>query len=161
MPTSRAAVLCGLLLACVGCVEPKQPTLFKAKVVGIKDGDTFAVLADGKEVVIRLANVDCPEKSQPFGKAAKQFASDLCFEKDVEIRGGGKADRYGRIIATVCLNDSVWVNKELVKAGMAWHFLKYSTDTTYASLERSARSGRVGLWADSTAIPPWEWRKSK
>lgn len=159
MPTIRIALL--LVLASVGCTEPELSSSFTARVVGIKDGDTFTVLVDGREAVIRLANVDCPERSQPFGKAAKQFASDLCFGKDVEIQGDGKVDRYGRIIATVCLNDSVWVNKELVKAGMAWHFLKYSTDTTYASLERSARSARVGLWADTTAMPPWEWRKSK
>jgi endonuclease YncB( thermonuclease family) len=48
------------------------------KVIGIKDGDTFVILIDGKEQVVRLEHIDCPEKKQPFGTKAKQFASDLC-----------------------------------------------------------------------------------
>src|SRR5690554_2826483 len=49
------------------------------KVIGIKDGDTFVLLIDGKEETVRLEHIDCPEKRQPFGTKAKQFASDLCF----------------------------------------------------------------------------------
>ena len=56
------------------------------KVIGIKDGDTFVVLIDGKELVIRLEHIDCPEKKQPFGTKAKQFASDLCFGKNVLLK---------------------------------------------------------------------------
>ena len=55
------------------------------KVIGIKDGDTFVLLIDGKEQSVRLEHIDCPEKKQPFGSKAKQFASDLCFGKYVQL----------------------------------------------------------------------------
>jgi len=149
------------MLSCVGCVEPELPTSFDARVVGIKDGDTFSVLVDEQEHVVRLANIDCPERSQPFGKAAKQFASDICFDKSVRVETKGKSDRYGRLIGTVWVADSIEVNAKLVSAGLAWHYVKYSTDSTYAQLERQARASGAGLWSDSTAVPPWEWRKAK
>lgn len=150
-----------LLLACAGCVEPKLTTTFDARVVGIKDGDTFSVLIDGREIVVRLANIDCPERSQPFGKAAKQFASDICYDKTVRVETTGKSDRYGRLICTVWVDDTVEVNAKLVSAGLAWHFVKYSTDSSYTLLEQQARAAGVGLWSDSMAISPWEWRKTK
>ncbi|MCF2220650.1 thermonuclease family protein [Chryseobacterium sp. PS-8] len=54
----------------------------KAKVVGIKDGDTIVVLLDGdQQKTLRLAEVDCPENGQPFGKNAKQFTSNEVFGK--------------------------------------------------------------------------------
>lgn len=133
----------------------------QGKVVGIKDGDTFEVLIDGKAEVVRLAHIDCPERRQPYGKAAKQFASDLCFGKDVIVKEEGRRDRYGRMIAVVRLPKGPVVNKELIRAGLAWHFTRYSSDTSYARLEQQARAARTGLWADASPIPPWDWRKPK
>lgn len=58
-----------------------KPMAVSYKVIGIKDGDTFVLLMGGKEQVVRLAHIDCPEKKQPFGNNAKQFASGVCFGK--------------------------------------------------------------------------------
>lgn len=131
------------------------------KVVKIKDGDTFVLLVEEKELVVRLAHIDCPEKKQPFGTKAKQFAADLCFGKYVTINNGDKYDRNKRLIAEIILEDGRNVNKELVKNGLAWHFKKYSNDTNYAMHEITAREKRIGLWADTKPIEPWLWRKKK
>ncbi len=130
------------------------------KVIGVKDGDTFALLIDGKEESVRLEHIDCPEKNQPLGKKAKQLASDLVFGKEVWLKWDGKRDRNKRIIAEVWL-DSLNINQEMVRQGVAWHFKKYSKDSTYAVLELEARKNKVGIWADSTATAPWLWRKSR
>ena len=108
------------------------------KIIKIKDGDTVCILMNGKEEVIRLAHIDCPEKKQPFGTKAKQFASDLCFGKYVSIGHHLKRDRNGRLIAEIVLSNGINVNKELVRNGMAWHFKKYSKDNSYAKLETEA-----------------------
>ena len=50
------------------------------------------------------------------------------------------------------------INKELVKAGLAWHYKKYSTENEYAKLEIEARKNRVGLWSEGNPTPPWDWR---
>lgn len=131
-----------------------------AKIILIKDGDTVEMLFEGKPLIVRLAHIDCPEKNQPFGMKAKQFASDFCFGKMVKVSGYGKKDRNGRWIAEIFYKNQN-LGKELVRNGLAWHFKKYSRDAAYAELEIIARQKRAGLWQDSTAMPPWEWRKVK
>jgi micrococcal nuclease len=136
-------------------------TVFEGKVTGIKDGDTFEVLYDGQPEKVRLAEIDCPEKSQAFGKNARQYASDLCFGKTVTVVSTGKRDRYGRVVGTITTGDGTDVNEELVKAGFAWHYKQYSKNEQLSDLEEEARVKRLGLWADKNPIAPWEWRRAK
>lgn len=131
-----------------------------AKVVGVKDGDTFVVLNEKKEIVVRLEHIDAPEKNQPFGNKAKQFASDFCFGKTVVVIGNGKKDRNGRWIGEIFFKNQN-LGKELVRNGLAWHFKRYSKSANYADLEIAARKKKVGLWRDKDPIAPWNWRKSK
>ncbi len=137
-------------------IIPKPSTY---KVIGIKDGDTFVVLMNGKEQVVRLAHIDCPEKKQPFGTKAKEFVSQQSFGKQVSLVHGYKYDRNRRLIAEVILADGRNLNKELVKNGLAWHFKNYSDDKVYAALEHKARREKMGLWKDRAAVAPWEWRR--
>ena len=77
-----------------------QATL-KAKVIGIKDGDTVVVLDSlNNQITIRLAEVDTPEKSQPFGTKAKQFTSDQIYLKTIKYVITD-IDKYGRSIAKI------------------------------------------------------------
>jgi endonuclease YncB( thermonuclease family) len=136
----------------------KVPDIFTGKVIGVKDGDTIEVFFEGKGHIVRLLDIDCPEKKQAFGAKAKVFTSDLCFGKEVRVGSFGKQDRYGRILGTVFINGKI-LNEELLKAGLAWHFKKYSTKQYYAELENKARENKVGLWADDNPIAPWDFRK--
>lgn len=131
------------------------------KVIGIKDGDTFVLLVDGSPLTIRLAHIDSPERGQPFGSKAKQFASELCFGKMVTLVHTKEYDRNKRLIAEVILADGMNVNKELVRQGYACHFKRYSRDMSYDSLEREARAKLAGMWSDPNTIMPWEYRQSK
>lgn len=131
------------------------------KVIGVKDGDTVEILMDGKPQVVRLSHIDCPEKKQPFGNNAKQFASDLCFGKKVKLSTGWKKDRNKRLLAEIILSNGKNLNKELVKNGFAWHYKKYSKDNSYDDLEKQARKLKLGLWNDKMPTAPWEWRKSR
>lgn len=132
------------------------------KCIGISDGDTITVLTrKKKQYKVRLAHIDCPEKGQPFGKAAKQFTSDFCFGKMVTVVYKGKKDRNGRIIGDVLDENGNNLNQSLVKSGLAWHFKKYSDEPIYTGLEETARTARLGLWQESNPVAPWEWRKNK
>ncbi len=137
------------------------PTEFTAKVIAIKDGDSIEVFYEGKPISVRLADVDCPEtrKNQPYGKAAKKFTSTLCFGQKVKVQHRNKFDKYKRLIASITNEQNKNVNKELVIAGLAWHFKQYSTNTEIAKLEIIARVNKVGLWKDAYPIAPWNWRK--
>ena len=51
---------------------------------------------------------------------------------------GDKRDRYGRRLAEILLPDGRSLNQELIKAGLAWWFRKYSKDRRLGELERQA-----------------------
>ncbi|MEO5631622.1 MAG: thermonuclease family protein [Nitrospiraceae bacterium] len=71
-------------------------------------------------------------------------------------------DKYKRTIADVFLSDGTHVNHALVKDGWCWcwWYRKYAPgDTVPERLEKEARAGRKGLWADPRLVPPWEWRQ--
>ena len=66
----------------------------RGRVVVVADGDTLTILDAGRQQHrIRLAEIDAPEKRQPFGQRSKQSLSDLCFGRDAVIEDGGR-DRY-------------------------------------------------------------------
>ncbi len=123
----------------------------------MSDGDTTTVLHDGNGERIRLHGIDCPEKRQAFGKRAKQLTSNLVFGKTVTVQVMDR-DRYGRTVGVVLLSDGRSLNHELVRAGLAWMYRRYTNDQSLSDLEEEARVAGRGLWADPHAVPPWEWR---
>jgi micrococcal nuclease len=133
-------------------------TEITGKVISVKDGDTIKILYNGKSLTIRLAHIDCPEKKQPFGIAAKQFTSSKCHGQTVTVQHENKYDRNKRLIGVVINAKGENINTDLVKAGLARHFKKYSTLKEYASLENTARQNKIGLWADKNPVAPWDWR---
>ena len=134
-----------------------QQAAWQGKVVGVSDGDTITVMHQGKGERIRLYGIDCPEKRQAFGKKAKQFTSKMVFGKNVEVRPV-TTDRYGRTIAWIYI-DGACLNEALLKAGLAWHYKRYSSDRHLADLEIVARHGKAGLWSDPYSVPPWDFRR--
>jgi micrococcal nuclease len=155
-----------LLLAAIGSIFPPPSQTetparpFQAKVVSIQDGDTITVLRGRVRIRIRLHGIDAPELGQPYGRAAKRLAGELAHEKHVEVTVMGR-DRYGRTAAAVKLPDGRVLSHELVRAGLAWWYGQFAPkDDTLKRLEAEARAARRGLWAESGAVAPWEWRRT-
>jgi len=137
------------------------------KVVRVSDGDTVNLLVENKQERIRLASIDAPETAhgssqpgQPFGEASRKnlahyvagkIVTVVCFEKD----------RYERHICDIPV-DGTTANRLQVEQGMAWANQqakgKYLRDRSLLELEKNARQKRIGLWSESGAIAPWEWR---
>ena len=135
------------------------------RVVAVTDGDTIKVLdSSSREYKIRLTGIDAPERGQPFGKASTKHLAGMIAGKQVKIESN-KNDRYGRMLGKVIFK-GVDVNLEQVKAGYAWWYEYYAKQQpipdrkSYSEAEKAARSKRIGLWADSNPINPYEWRKS-
>jgi len=139
--------------------DPVQRSIQRVFSLPVDGDNNLAWFKDGKQVKIRLASIDCPEKGQPYSKAAKKYTAKLAAGKVVTI-WPTDTDRYGRTIAFVFVG-SKDLNKELLKAGLAWHYKKYSRDPELAKLEFEAKSKKVGLWKEPNQIAPWEWRKNK
>lgn len=156
-------VVAGLILALVGAPQvfdrplPRNlvGTSFEARVTHVVDGDTLEVTAkEGQLIRIRLDGVDSPEAGRPFSRVATNFVRSIAFDRTVVVRGTN-VDRYNRLVARVLVGSSD-VSLELVKAGLAWHFVCYSNDAQLADAERRARQARRGFWVDSPVRPPWD-----
>ena len=136
---------------------------FDGQVVGVSDGDTITVLNDQKQQIkVRLYGVDCPESKQAFGTRARQFTSEQVFGKLVSVEVMD-IDRYGRTVGIVSAPDGTTLNHELLENGMAWLYTAYCKAPVcgkWKQVEFSARQAKIGLWADKSPTPPWEYRKT-
>ncbi len=157
----------GSMAALLYCISGQPaavaaPVESSGRVVGVIDGDTIDVLFAGNMLTrIRLAEIDAPEKNQPWGQRAKQGLSAMVFGKAVSVVKQGQ-DRYGRTIGEVRVL-GIYVNKVMVKSGLAWAYRQYFRDQSILETENQARAGKVGLWSDNPAliVPPWDWRHAK
>jgi micrococcal nuclease len=171
IPTGRTicirigtGLICAVGSCFLGCAPAPPPPAasaneWSARVVGISDGDTITVLKGPRQQVkLRLFGIDCPESAQAFGSRAKQLTSELAAGKIVKVIVKDR-DRYGRTVAEVMLPDGRSLNRELVRAGLAWHYVEFARhDKELAELEREARLAKRGLWSERHPIPPWDYR---
>jgi endonuclease YncB( thermonuclease family) len=155
------AALCTFLL-----LHDAHADTIAGRVVGVADGDTVTVLDTSMtQHKIRLAGIDAPEKSQPFGQKSKQSLSDLVYDRWVTVETD-KKDRYGREVGKV-IKDGMDANLEQIKRGLAWHYKAYEREQSaadrlmYAEAEERARGARIGLWGEVRQVPPWEFRKAQ
>lgn len=147
-----------LLVSALVCVSlANSAEILKGRVVGVHDGDTVTLLMDdNQQVKIRLAQIDAPEIGQAFGQRSKQSLSDMVFNKNILVEKEA-IDKYSRTVGTIFV-DGLDVNREQVKRGMAWAYLKYLHDQSLVQVENEARQAKVGLWSDPNPMPPWEYR---
>ena len=87
------ASLAGFLIL-AGCLPAAETETLTGKVVSIADGDTLTVLVEKVQHKIRVSDIDCPERRQPFGTKAKQFTGKLAFGKVVTDVLRGKDARH-------------------------------------------------------------------
>ena len=152
-------------LAAAALIAAGQPAFAESitgRVVGVADGDTLTVLADGKrQVRVRLAGIDAPERRQPYGTRARQTLSALTFGRAAQVEVED-TDRYGREVGRVRVGNRD-VNAEMVRRGAAWVYTRHNRDPSLVPLEAEARAARRGLWAlpEGERIPPWEWRAAR
>nr|WP_294903253.1 thermonuclease family protein [uncultured Lacibacter sp.] len=155
----RFVLLSFLLLPLLAFTPPPVYTL-KGKAVRIIDGDTFDLLVGTTTHRIRLAGIDAPEKKQDFSNASKDLLAALCKDQVLTVVVTD-VDRNKRKIAEVYTQQKIWINKELISKGMAWHFKQYSSSKELAEAELLARKQKIGLWSVKNPVAPWDWRKKK
>lgn len=129
------------------------------RVVAISEGDTFSCLtSENKRLRVRLAEIDAPERKQPYGAEAKQALSDLVLEKQVLLHVQ-EVDRYGRTLARAYVA-GLDVNYALVAQGAAWAYTKQLKDHRLKDAETLARNMGKGLWQlpAESIVAPWDWR---
>ncbi|MBG6082703.1 thermonuclease family protein [Rubrivivax gelatinosus] len=148
---------------------PLAAAVLSCLIVGVSDGDTLTARCDAaagqfqQPIRVRLAEIDAPERTQPFGERSRQHLAQICFRQRAEVAplsGSAGRDRYGRTVARVACA-GVDANADQVRAGMAWVFERYARDLTLYDLQAAARRARAGLWADPAPVAPWQWRADR
>ena len=127
--------------------------------IRVVDGDTIRAEAKGKEIKIRLVEIDAPEMNQPFGAQSKNFLNKLLYEKDVTLISQGE-DRYGRTLGEIYANGES-ANTLMIKSGFAWVYDRYVKDSSLYKYQDQAKAENLGLWRAKDPIAPWVWRKQK
>jgi endonuclease YncB( thermonuclease family) len=143
-----------------GCSAREQSV---ALVVAVPDGDSLVVVVGGEPAAartrVRLAEIDAPERGQPWNQRSRQALRDKVMDKRVRLEVVD-VDRYGRQVAHVWLGER-HVNRELVREGHAWVYTQYLRDQSLLDDEAGARRARLGLWSIDEPVEPWRWRRSQ
>jgi len=130
-------------------------------VVSVVDGDTLVVQDSAKKRhVVRLADIDAPERRQPFFTQSARSLAALCHRKSAQVEWSERDSRNRPIAYVKC--DGKDANAEQLRRGMAWASPKATRPTSgLYELETYARLRRIGLWKDERAVPPWEFAAKK
>lgn len=165
--TNSKKLVCIAALIAISMIT-KADEKVAVQLEGISDGDTIYVRAPSTRArfVVRLAAIDAPEKSQQYGSESKATLGQLLRGSQHLVLEDHGRDRYGRMVAIVQDDHERNINLEMVARGAAWVFPQYASRPEHSSVypdlmeaEQNARSRRVGLWSNSTAIEPWRYRQ--
>jgi endonuclease YncB( thermonuclease family) len=135
--------------------------VFFGPLVRVLDGDTFDAKVQGVVMDFRLAEIDAPESTQPYGSKSRDELARLVKGKQLVIVPTD-TDRYGRTVAFLW-TDGVCINAELVRRGAAYFYDEYASDDFLYQIEKEARAAQRGVWAlpPKDRIPPQIWRKER
>lgn len=150
-------LLCIQIFSCKFESKTEDPL---GTVVRIIDGDTYDIMIDGEQVRVRMEGIDAPERGMDFYRVAKNHLGELCKGQMIRLRIKEK-DQYGRTIVKSYLPDGRELGEEMVKAGMAWHFKKYSDDGNLEAAEQQARAAAIGIWSLPDPVAPWDYRAKR
>ena len=151
-------------------------------VIAVSDGDTLKARCrdrrNGPDTteVVRLANIDAPERNQPYGWRSKQALSDLTLNKPARLVCRSRNDRYGRLLCNAWVTPASCTRSAceftldaglaMLTMGLAWWPPQYAREQTaqqqgqYEFAQLEAKGKRAGLWREGgQAVPPWEWRR--
>ncbi|MGB4922941.1 MAG: thermonuclease family protein [Candidatus Nitrotoga sp.] len=145
------------VLFLLGTLNAAHAEEFSAKVIAVMDGDTVLILRGNKQIKVRLAGIDAPEKAQAFGEHSTQSLAELVLNKYVNVDSQA-VDDYGRLVASITVGE-LNVNHEQVQRGMAWGSSR-SKGKALLALHNDAKKAKRGLWAQTDPMPPKEWRKA-
>lgn len=132
------------------------------KVATVHDGDSMRIQCPGKRGTerLRMSQIDAPELEQAYGHQARDQLRRLCPRNAAVTIRDPDRDQYGRLLGNVyCEGKSV--NEEMVGSGAAWVYGRHVNERDRNKLYRlqdQARQQQRGLWADSQAQAPWQWR---
>ena len=122
------------------------------------DGDTFRVMLEGEEHLVRMIAVDTPElakngnKAEYYSEEASKYTCDkITNAKKIELEydpKSDKVDKYDRVLAWVYV-DGKLLQEELVKNGyakVAYLYDEYKYVDKLKEKQELASAKEMGIW---------------
>jgi endonuclease YncB( thermonuclease family) len=156
---NRSLLLLAVLLI---CGTAASAATLQAKVIEVRSGNAIVVTNINRPVSVRLKAIVPPEVGQPFNEVAWDHLKALVLDKTVTVEYTHFADNY--LEAKVFVNN-IDIGSQMLRDGVAWydHALDYELNQAdrdlYAQCEAAARAEKRGLWQDTAALAPWEYRR--
>ncbi len=117
----------------------------------VLDGDSLAVIRNGRRTEVRLAGINTPERDECFGDQARELLQSVVTDEVilVPVEGEDDEDQFGRLLRDVWVGGT-WINAMMVEQGAA---IALQTGTPneprlLAAEDAAWRDGR-GLWGSA------------
>ncbi len=130
-----------------------------ARVTHVTDGDTLWVQPEsgGTTLKLRLEGIDAPEICQFGGEVSRAALGALTLNRRLEIKIRSHDD-YGRGLARLT-DQGQDIGAKMVRAGQAWSYRWRNSLGPYALEEQAARMEKLGLFSQTGAQLPREFRQ--
>jgi micrococcal nuclease len=182
--SSRPGLLISLLgaIALIAQLSPQSVqqvfSLFQSDALGqskhytvvpeaFHDGDSFTVKDGSREIKVVLCGLDAPELEQALGTQARDRLRGLIAQGEgrISLVATG-VDKHGRTIADAFIQtgneQEIHVNSQMLSDGMAYVYPELVDGCPNAAVmkkaERTAKTDTTGVWANPTALRPWDYR---
>lgn len=169
MVASMCLIFLGLLILHLPTISkaaetPELPSAWLGRICWDRylDGDTVYCTVPGfnDPVRVRLAWVDAPELSQPWGQSAAELVRLLAGDERVTFWLVKRRGFYGRPLVAVILPDNQWLNHQLARYGLAWVACRANCPRARALADEAKAQG-LGMWGDAAPQSPKAYRKTK
>jgi len=101
----------------------EQASVLEARVSKVQDGDTFTLKGQSRR--IRVWGLDAPEWNHPGGSDATATLRQMISGETLTCQVLDM-DRYGRYVAQCFLTDGRDIAAEMIRAGVATEYCRYS-----------------------------------
>lgn len=129
------------------------------KLLTVQDGDTCTLEWQPPHQIIsriRLADIDAPERGEPFFKESQEYLRWLLAGEDLEIEPkleqGWLLDANNRIVAYLW-TDAALVNLAMVAHGFARAWACKPVGQYFEAIQRAellAREEKIGIWSGTS-----------
>lgn len=137
-----------------------------SRVTEVIDGDTVRVQREGAIHIVRIIGIDAPELHHPnespqyLANESSAALAQLVLGHAVKLVADGRvgADRFGRDLSYLELENGTDLGAQLISRGLARVFTKFpfARKQHYQDLESAARAAGLGVWANG-GLAEFQW----
>jgi endonuclease YncB( thermonuclease family) len=125
----------------------------------IADGDSIVVMRHRETFRCRLAGIDCPEITNPYGREARSLLLTFCpIGTKVNLLVTSSKDRWSRLVAEAWLPEGIFINEVLIASGVSYLYPEYRRYCPhYSRLEivfEQAIRAKKGFWKEPNSQLP-------